>query len=144
MAAFQFVDLETGEVVDTDEPVKFWMHLRRKLDAEVTAWHDARIAALGGRVMLNQARADRDYTEAMAAQREEVQAGKNAETRKAILDQFLHEDEYFRGHSEAVTKWETDVATYEADAEAAHSRYRGTLRDLEVMAALYGGQRADG
>jgi benzoyl-CoA reductase/2-hydroxyglutaryl-CoA dehydratase subunit BcrC/BadD/HgdB len=139
MSAFQFADLETGEMIETDEPIRFWMHLRQLAALQVAQRHDATIKALSLRPSLAQAKANRQYIEASIAMSDAID-GKNAETRKAQIERLTADDEHWQTENTLTGELEQQVAIAEADAEAAYSRYRVTLRDLDVMAALYGPQ----
>lgn len=140
MAAFRFADPDTGEITETDDVMAFWMFVREKAARDVQAWHKARLAALAERVPLAQSKGDLEYAEAMLRQSDAVTSGKNAEERKAILDRMTHEDQYFQDLNARVKASEQKIGALEADAEAAHNRYRVSLRDLEVLAAIYGPQ----
>lgn len=140
MAAFEYADPETGELVETDDPMRFWMMLRRLAALQVAERHDATLNALSLRQALAQAKANRDYLEASIAMSDAID-GKNAETRKAQVERLTADDENWQTENELVLNLEQQVGVAEANAEAAQSRFRVTLRDLDVMAALYGPER---
>lgn len=134
--AFRFTNRETGEVIETDEPVEYWMLLREQAERDIQAWHDSRLEALSARNTLAQTKSDLEHIEATVRLSEQID-GNNAETRKAQVENLLRGDEYWLTSSSAERGLEESVGIFEADAEAAHSRYRLALRDLELMAALY-------
>lgn len=140
MSAFEYADPETGELVETDDPMKFWMMLRRLAALQVAQRHDATIKALSLRPSLAQAKANRTYIEASIAMSDQID-GKNAEARKAQVERLTADDEHWQAENQLVLDLEQQVGVAEADAEAANSRFRVTLRDLDVMAALYGPER---
>lgn len=135
--AFRFTNRETGEIIETDEPVEYWMLLREQAERDVQAWHDARVEALSLRSALSGLKSDLENIEASMRLDAQIDGG-NAETRKAQLEHLLHGDEAWIDKTDAIRDVEHDVGVWESTAEAAHSRYRLALRDLELMAALYG------
>lgn len=138
--SFRITDRETGEITETDEPLAFWMSVRERADADNEAWCTNRLEALAQRSFIAQSKDDLEYCEAMLRQSEGVITGKNAEERKAAFEQLIHEDPYWKTLTERVRAGEQRIGELEAEAEAAHNRYRIGLRDLDVMAALYGPQ----
>lgn len=137
--SFEYADLETGELVRTDEPLVFWNYLRAKAAREVQAWHSARLGALAERHMLGELKDTVEYIEASARLSEQID-GANAETRKAQLEHLLGSDAEHRAAVQRMRDSELRREHFEIEAEAAHSRFRVTLRDLEVLAAMYSPQ----
>lgn len=141
--SFRFPNRETGEIIETDAPVEFWMLLREQADLDIREWYAERLEALTLRRALSEWRQTVDAIEAAMRLSESID-GTNAETRKAQLEHLLNGDEHWIAAMDTIRSIEHDVGVREAGAEAGHSRYRLALRDLEVMAALYSPQDGSG
>lgn len=138
-APFTYADLDTGEMHETTDPVAFWMHLRSKASVEVHDWLHHRREAITARIALAQNKEAREYIHSEILTSGAID-GSNAEMRKAQQEQAWQGHEQYAGLYNAIQDAEERIAVAEAEAEAAHSMFRVTLRDLEIIAALYAPQ----
>lgn len=138
MAAFTYTDRQTGELAETDDPLVFWMALRDDAQAAINERAAAHMEAGTTRLIVAGLKSDRAYAESQAALSDEVRKGKNAEERAALLDDAVRQDPAYMTLVEEIAKREAEVIGCDAAADAAYSRLRVRLRDLEVLAAIYG------
>jgi len=140
---FVYHDLATGEELKTDEPLVFWMYLREKAARDIQAWHDSRVKALTQRIATAKIKDDREYIESSMRLEPGSVDGKNAEERKAQLEVLLRGDTHWLQAVQYQQDGELLQGQHEAASDAAYARLRVTLRDLDVMAALYSPQETD-
>lgn len=142
MGRFEYMDATTGEIRDTDDPIEFWMAVRRDAGERMQAWGAKKREAIGDRIALGQQKAVRSMIDGEAILDPRID-GKNAEQRKAQADQIAMESEGWRANDAAIRELEESVARADVDADVQMAAYRVALRDLEVLAAIYGPGRPD-
>lgn len=138
MAAFTYTKRETGEIVETDDPIEFWMALTHDAQEALREQRVARIDAGVHRRETDLLRAERSYVEADIRLSDYVREGANAEDRKARLESQIGESNDIANLDGRIMIGEAAILEAEAETDFAYSRFRLRLRDLEVLAAIYG------